>query len=308
MSDIQPDRQADLSSRPPSPGGASQPGASGQAAAIPSETRRVQVGDIALQARVDGREGPWVVMVHPLGANHTLWDAAAAHLAPRHRVLRLDLRGHGHSDAPVGAYSMLRLADDVCAVMDAFEVPQAHFVGLSLGGMIGQTFAVRYPDRVHSLVLADTVCRTPMAAHPMWHERIGTVEAHGMAGVVDATLHRWLTAPFRATHPDEVERVRAMLLATPVRGYVGTCLAILGFDQADALARIHCPTLVVVGDQDPGSPVEEARAIAAAIPGAQFEVLPQAAHLAPFEQQARFHAVLDAFLCRAACGAQCDTP
>lgn len=297
MSDLQPDQQS-----------ARQSAGASAAAAAPSETRRVQVGDVALQARVDGREGPWVVMVHPLGADHTLWDAAAAHLAPRHRVLRLDLRGHGASDAPVGAYSMLRLADDVCAVMDAFEAPQAHFVGLSLGGMIGQTFAVRYADRLHSLVLADTVCRTPMEAHPMWHERIGSVEAHGMAGVIDATLHRWLTPQFRASHPEQVERIRAMLLGTPVRGYVGACLAILGFDQADALARIHCPTLVVVGDRDPGSPVEDARAIAHSIPGAQFEVLAEAAHLAPIEQADRFHAVLDAFLCRAACGAQCETP
>ena len=129
-----------------------------------------------------------------------------------------------------------------------------------------------------------------------------------MAGVIDPTLHRWLTPAFRASHPDEVERIRAMLLATPVRGYVGACLAILAFDQADALARIHCPTLVVVGDQDPGSPVDDARGIAQAIPGAQFEVLQDAAHLAPIEQPARFHAILDAFLCKAACGAQCETP
>lgn len=273
-----------------------------------SETHRVIVGDVSLHARIDGSEGPWVVLCHGLACDHTLWDATAAHLAPRYRVLRYDLRGHGRSDAPVGPYSMLRMADDVAALMDGLDVPQAHFVGISLGGMIGQTLAVRYPEQLHSLTLVDTVCRTPRQAHPMWHERIGHVEAHGMAGVLDATLQRWLTAPYRAAHPNQVERIRQMVLATPVRGYVGACLAILGFDQADALARIHCPTLVVVGDKDQGCPVADSRAIADGIPAAQFEVLPDAAHLSPIEQAEQFHAVLDAFLCKAACGAQCDTP
>ncbi|MGY8526344.1 3-oxoadipate enol-lactonase [Paracidovorax citrulli] len=269
---------------------------------------RVVVGDVTLQARIDGKEGPWVILVHPLGADHTIWEATAAHLADRHRVVRVDLRGHGQSDAPVGPYTMVQMADDIVALMDGLDVPQAHYVGLSIGGMIGQVLGVRYPERFHSLTLADTSSHTPMEAHPMWHERIGSVEAHGMAGVADATLNRWFTEPYRAAHADVVEKIRAMVLATPVRGYVGASLAILGFDQASALPRIHCPTLVIVGDQDPGCPVEQARAIAQAIPGAQFEILPDAAHIGPIEQPERFHAVLDAFLCRAACGSQCETP
>lgn len=270
--------------------------------------RRVPVDDIELQVRVDGSDGPWVVMVHALGANHTLWDAAARHLAPRYRVARLDLRGHGGSSAPIGAYSMLRLADDVAAAMDALQIPQAHYVGISLGGMIGQVMGVRHPERLLSLTLADTVDRTPLEAHPMWHERIGQAEAHGMAGLVEATLARWLTPEFRAAQPEESERIRTMILDTPVHGYVGAALAILAFDMASAIHRIQCPALVVVGDQDAGSPLPGARAMAAAIPGARLEVLPQAAHLAPIERAERFHALLDAFLGHSACGAQCDIP
>ncbi|MFJ1259549.1 3-oxoadipate enol-lactonase [Cupriavidus sp. CuC1] len=274
----------------------------------PSETRRVRVGEISLHVRIDGGDGPWVVLAHALGANHTLWDATARHLAPRYRVLRYDLRGHGQSDAPIGAYSMIRLADDVACLMDALEVPAAHFVGVSVGGMIGQTAAVRHPERLLSLTLVDTVNRTPLDAHPMWHERIGHVEAHGMAGVADSTMQRWLSAAFRGAHPQEAARVREMLLATPVHGYVGTSLAIMAFDLAGAIPRIHCPTLVVAGEEDLGAPPALAREIAAAIPGARLEILPHAAHLAHIEQADRFHAVLDAFLGNAACGAQCDVP
>lgn len=193
-----------------------------------------------------------MVLAHALGANHALWDATARHLAPRYRVLRYDLRGHGQSDAPIGAYSMIRLADDVACLMDVLEVPAAHFVGVSVGGMIGQTAAVRHPERLLSLTLVATVNRTPLDVHPMWHERIGQVEAHGMAGVADSTMQRWFSAAFRGAHPQEVARVREMLLATPVHGYVGTCQAIMAFDLAGAISRIHCPTLVVAGEEDLG--------------------------------------------------------
>ncbi|WER46136.1 alpha/beta fold hydrolase [Cupriavidus sp. WKF15] len=276
-------------------------------ATAPSETHRIHVDGVDLHVRVDGADGPWVVLAHALGANHTLWDATARHLCARYRVVRPDMRGHGSSSAPVGPYAMMRLADDVAAIMDALQIPQAHFCGISVGGMIGQTLGVRHAERLLSLTLVATISHTPLDAHPMWHNRIGQVEAHGMSGLADATLERWLTEPFRHAHADEVARIRAMLLATPVRGYVGVGQAIMAFDAASALHRIHCPTLVVAGEHDQGATVAMAQSIAAAIPGARLEVLP-AAHLVPVEQPDRFHAALDSFLGHAACGGQCDVP
>lgn len=277
-------------------------------AANPSgETHRIHADGADLHVRVDGTDGPWVILAHALGANHTLWDATARHLSTRYRVVRPDMRGHGNSDAPVGPYTMMRLADDVAAIMDALQIPQAHFCGISVGGMIGETLGIRHAERLLSLTLAATISHTPLEAHPMWHNRIGQVEAHGMSGLADATLERWLTEPFRNAHPDEVARIRAMLLATPVRGYVGVGQAIMAFDMASALGRIHCPTLVVAGEHDQGATVAMAQSIASAIPGSRLEVLP-AAHLVAVEQADRFHAVLDTFLGHAACGGQCDVP
>ncbi|MFJ5382054.1 3-oxoadipate enol-lactonase [Cupriavidus sp. CER94] len=270
--------------------------------------QRIRAGDVQLQARIDGREGPWVVLMHALGANLTLWDDTARHLSDRYRVLRFDLRGHGGSDAPVGAYTMTRLADDAVALMDALDIGQAHVCGVSVGGMVAQTLGVRHPDRLLSLTLVDTIDHTPMEAHPMWANRIGQAEAHGMAGMAPATMERWLTQPFRAQHPDQVERIHRMLLATPVQGFVGVAQAIVAFDLADAIGRIHCPTLVVTGDQDEGAPVSMAQSIARKIHGAKLEVLPDAAHLSFIEQPERFHAIFDAFLGHAACGGQCDIP
>lgn len=270
--------------------------------------QRIRAGDVQLHARIDGREGPWVILVHALGANLTLWDDTTRHLSERYRILRFDLRGHGGSDAPVGAYTMARLADDAVALMDALDIGQAHVCGVSVGGMIAQTMGVRHADRLLSLTLVDTIHHTPMEAHPMWANRIGQAEAHGMAGMVQSTMERWLTQPFRDNHPDVVERISRMLLGTPVQGYVGVAQAIVAFDLVDAIGRIHCPTLVVTGANDEGAPVSMAQSIAEKIHGAKLEVLPDAAHLSFIEQPERFHAIFDAFLGHAACGGQCDIP
>ena len=268
----------------------------------------VHANGIDIHYRIDGTDGPWIMLAHALGVDHRLWDDLAARLAARYRVLRYDARGHGRTSAPHGAYTLFQLADDVAGLLDALSVAQVHFVGLSMGGMVGQVLGVRHPQRLLSLTLCDTVCYTPVSAHPMWDERIGQVEAHGMSGIVEPTMQRWLTTPFREAHPDVVERIRALLRATPPHGYVGACLAIKALDTRSALARIACPTLVMTGERDTGAPVEAAREIASHIPDARLKVIPHAAHLAPIEQEEAFLADLDEFLGHAGCGSQCDTP
>ncbi|MGN5352430.1 3-oxoadipate enol-lactonase [Ralstonia sp. L16] len=273
-----------------------------------SNSGAVHANGIDIHYRTDGTDGPWVVLAHALGVDHQLWDSIAQRLASRHRVLRYDARGHGKTSAPHGAYTLFQLADDVAGLLDALSIEQAHFVGLSMGGMVGQVLGVRHPHRLLSLTLCDTVSYTPVSAHAMWDERIGQVEAHGMSGIVEPTIQRWLTTPFREAHPDVVERIRSLLRATPPHGYVGTCLAIKALDTRSSLARIACPTLVITGEQDTGAPVEAAREIASHIPDARLKVISDAAHLAPIEQEEAFLADLDEFFGHAGCGSQCDTP
>ncbi|MCT7308795.1 3-oxoadipate enol-lactonase [Ralstonia sp. 22086] len=273
-----------------------------------SNAGTVHANGIDIHYRTDGTDGPWVVLAHALGVDHQLWDSIAQRLASRHRVLRYDARGHGKTSAPHGAYTLFQLADDVAGLLDALSIEQAHFVGLSMGGMVGQVLGVRHPHRLLSLTLCDTVSYTPVSAHAMWDERIGQVEAHGMSGIVEATIQRWLTTPFREAHPDVVERIRSLLRTTPPHGYVGTCLAIKALDTRSSLARIACPTLVITGEQDTGAPVEAAREIASHIPDARLKVISDAAHLAPIEQEEAFLADLDEFFGHAGCGSQCDTP
>lgn len=258
---------------------------------------KAQANGIGINYSVEGK-GPWVVMSHSLACDLTMWDQQAAQLAQRYRVLRFDTRGHGGSDAPAGAYTLDLLAEDLRALLDALGVEQPHFVGLSMGGMIGMRFAISHPGRLRSLVLCDTTSRIPPEAQPVWQERIRTAAEHGMEPLVEPTLQRWFTAPFYRENKAMMDRVGAMIRHTPVAGYIGCCEAISRLDLTGRLGEIDCPTNVIVGDQDVGTPVAMSRAIQEAISGAGLVVLPSASHLSNLEQPALFDKALSDFLRR----------
>jgi len=240
-------------------------------------------------------EGPWLAMSHSLACNLSMWDEQAKSLARRFRVLRYDTRGHGESGAPLGPYSLEQLADDAKALFDALDIKRAHWVGLSMGGMIGQTFALKYPGVFQSMVLADTTSRRPPNAAQMWGERVASAREKGMDGVVDSTLGRWFTEPYRNARADVMDRIARDIRRTPVEGFAGCCEAIARVDVLERLPEIRCPTLVIVGEQDHGTPVEAARKIHEAISGSELVVIPSAAHLSNVEQAEAFNRALDAF-------------
>ncbi len=243
-------------------------------------------------------DGPVVTLSHSLACNLSMWEDQLSALATRYRVLSFDTRGHGQSAAPPGQYTLEQLAEDAYSLLKGLGIRETHFVGLSMGGMIGQRLVLAHPEVVRSLTLCDTTSRYPAGAWPVWQERIQAVEKKGMEAVVDSTLRRWFTAPFRVRHPEVVNRIRAAILATPVQGFIGCCHAIPKIDLTDRLHAIHCPALVIVGEEDPGTPVEMARAIHAALPTAELAILRSAAHLSNIEQREEFNRILLGFLDR----------
>ncbi len=244
-------------------------------------------------------EGPVVTLSHSLGCNLSMWDEQARALKGRYRVLRFDTRGHGQTSAPPGPYTLDQMADDLHGLLAGLGIKETHFVGLSMGGMIGQVFALKYPKMVQRLVLCDTSSRFPKEIWTMWEERIRTVQAKGMEPMVEPTLQRWFTAPFRERRRDVVEHVAAMIRSTPPEGYIGCCHAIPKIDVLDRLREIRCPALVIVGEEDPGTPVEMARQIHVALPSAELAILRSASHLSNMEQPEEFNLVLLAFLDKA---------
>ncbi len=258
---------------------------------------KVKANAIQINYAIEGT-GPWMVMSHSLACAVSMWDEQAEALKSKYKVLRFDTRGHGGSDAPAGAYTLEMLAEDLHGLLGALGVESPHFVGLSMGGMIGMTYALKHPGGFKSLVLCDTSSRIPPEAQPVWDERIKTATEQGMEPLVESTLKRWFTEPYLARRNSVVGRVADLIRHTPARGYVGCCHAISKINLTDRLAAIDCPVQIIVGEKDAGTPVAMSEAIHKAIPGSELVVLPDASHLSNLEQPAAFNAALLRFLAR----------
>jgi len=252
-------------------------------------------GGCRIYYRLEGAAGrPLLVLVHSLGADHGMWDPQVPALLSRFQVLRLDLRGHGASDAPAGDYTIAQLAHDVLAAVDSTGHDRFAYCGLSLGGMIGQWLGAHTGGRIERLVLANT---SPRVADPsLFETRRATVLERGMRAIEDAVMQRFFSARTLASGNQVAESVRTVLLATSPVGYAGCCAAIRDMDHCPLLDRILTPTLVIGGDQDASTPwVGHGAALASGIPGA-LTVQLAATHLSNVERPGAFTAALFDFL------------
>jgi 3-oxoadipate enol-lactonase/4-carboxymuconolactone decarboxylase len=235
---------------------------------------------------------PTLVLLNSIGTDLSLYDAVVPYLAGAFRLLRLDTRGHGLSDAPDGDYDLERLARDVLEVMDAAKVETAILCGVSLGGMVAMRAALLAPQRVDGLVLACTSAAMDRAA---WQARVQTVRAQGMGAIVDLAIGRFVSEAYRASNPTGVKRLRDGLLATPAAGYAGCAAAIADMALLDAISRITVPTLLIAGALDVSTPfLGHGDKIAAAIGQASVVQL-DTAHLPPIEDPGGFAQVIARF-------------
>lgn len=243
----------------------------------------LQIGDSVHHYQAHGpKEQPAVVFSNSLGSDLRIWDGVAARLLPDFHVVRYDLRGHGLSEAPTPPYSAVDLAGDVVALLHALEIRDAVVCGVSVGGMIAQAVALNHPERVRALVLADTGARIGSAE--AWQQRIDKVGADGVDSLVEMTMERWFAAGFRERCQADLRGYSLMLRQTSADGYVGTCAALRDADFRRAVTGIRKPTLVLCGTQDIATPPELGRELAGLIPGAQFSLIDNAAHLPCVEQ------------------------
>ncbi|MCX5496057.1 3-oxoadipate enol-lactonase [Kaistia dalseonensis] len=235
-------------------------------------------------------DAPAIVFANSLGTDFRIWDDVAARLGTRWRIVLHDKRGHGLSDAPAGPYSIDDHTDDLLALTDRLGLGRFALVGLSIGGLIAQNLALRAPERLAALVLADTAAKIGTA--DSWAARIDAVRNGGLAPIADAVMERWFTPNFRDTRPVDLAGWRNLLLRTPPQGYVGSCAAIRDTDLTERICTIAAPTLVVAGDQDLSTPPDLVRATADRIPGARFETIASCGHIPPVEQPAALAALI----------------
>ena len=254
------------------------------------------IDGVAVAYTLEGNAAaPVVAFSNGLAADHSMWEPQASALRQSYRVLRYDTRGHGATSATPGDYSLSLLADDFISLLDALAIQKVHFVGVSLGGMIGQRLGLSYGPRLLSLALCATMSESPTA---MWASRVGAVREHGVAPVVEATIDRWFTPAFQAENPDVMTRMRAMVMGTSQDGYAGCAAAIRDMKLAAAISGIKVPTLVIAGEEDTSTPPSVLRGIADAIEDAEFLTIPNAAHLPNLERPEQVTGAIESFLRR----------
>lgn len=237
-----------------------------------------------------------VVLSHALGLDHRMWDELATELARARPVLRYDHRGHGLSFKPQGPYTLDMLVQDAARVIEAWGRGPVVFVGLSMGGMVGQGLAITRPDLVSGLVLANTVAAYPPNAKVAWEARTKLVIEGGMGAVVDTVVRRYLHDRFRAAHPDVVRSLRDVLMSCDAAAYVASCAAVAAVDWLRHLPCIRCPTLVLAGALDQGATPLMAAEISDRIGSARLEVLAEASHLSVMEAPEEFRRLVMAHL------------
>ena len=254
------------------------------------------VNGTRFHGQIDGQSGPWVVLIHGLACDLTMWDELAAALTDRHRVLRYDARGHGQSAASPGDYSLDLLVADAVGMMDAAGIDRAHVGGLSMGGMVTQGLLLDHPDRVISATIADSRHTTTPAFTAAWLERAETVRQHGIDAVVVSTVERWSSAGLAERRPDLIARMEHMVRATSPDGYRGCAAALARLNYGPRLGEIDTPTLVICGSEDHGAPPENTRQMHRMIKDSRFLEIEQAGHIANIEQPAQFNAAVRDFI------------
>jgi 3-oxoadipate enol-lactonase len=239
---------------------------------------------------------PTLVFSHALGYDHTMWDAIVPSFSSRYAIIAYDHRGQGKSEKSATDFSIDALVDDAASVIlnEVFANGggAVHFVGLSMGGMVAQGLAARYPHLVKSLVVANSAMEYDDAAKALWRARIDTVNRKGMNAVIEMALARWFGVEYRDANPTTIADVTRILLANDSHAYARTCAAISAINFSTTNPTIACPTLVIAGARDEATPPALSSAIAASIPNARLATI-DAAHVSAVEAPNAFIALVE---------------
>lgn len=238
------------------------------------------------------RNGPALVFANSLGTDFRVWDTLLPHLPAGLRIVRYDKRGHGLSEETSGPYSIERLADDAAALIRHLGLPKVVFVGLSIGGLIGQSLAARHGDLLAGLVISNSAAKIGEAQ--MWRDRIAAIRANGLTSIGAATMERWFSPAFRAS--GGATTWQRMLERQPLEGYAACCEAIAAADLRETTAKLSLPVQLIAGSLDGATPPEIVRATADLIQGARFDLIEGAGHIPCVETPVQHAAIITRFL------------
>ena len=256
---------------------------------------KIQANGASIAYALEGPEDKDIVILsNSLMSTMDMWKPQIPVLHNEFQTLRYDTRGHGQSEITSGPYSISLLANDVLHMMDGLRIEKAHFVGLSMGGMIGQYLGANHADRFYSLGLCDTASEMPTL--DMWNDRISTARNEGIEGLVEGTLQRWFTPSYRESNKSDIDFVADMIRTTQVDGYIANATAVRDMSLTAFLKYISVPTLVMTGREDPACTLEASEIIHEQVAGSKLVVIDDAAHLSNIEKPDVFNEALFNFL------------
>lgn len=249
-----------------------------------------------IQYEIAGQGDEAVVFIHALGATAEMWKPQVEAFSRRFLVITYDAGGHYRETDGSTRLTLQDRVADLTAVLDAVGVTSSHVVGLSMGGMIAQLLALTHPERVKSLVLASTTAGYPEDGRLQLEQRADLVEVNGTEPILDPTMERWFTVPFRERHPEVVTWIRDMLGSADGRAYAAAARAVAATNTLNQLDQIRTPTLILSGEDDPSIPPETAQALESRIQGARRRLLSGVAHLCNVEDSETFNGEVLTFL------------
>jgi len=256
---------------------------------------KIKANGITINYQSDGPDNaPCLVFSNSLATTLAMWDEQAAALKDAFRVIRYDQRGHGATDAPAGRYAFDTLLADALGLLGALSIEKAHFAGLSMGGATALGLAERHPDRFDRIVVCDSPCQSTPQSSQQWEERIAIAQKQGIEPLVEPTVSRWVPPEILAKNPPHVDKIRAMIRATPVNGFIGCAAALADHDYAAAVAGVKRPVLFLVGEKD--APAPAMRKLNEKLPGSRYVEIPGAGHISNMDRPAEFTKAIREFL------------
>jgi 3-oxoadipate enol-lactonase len=258
-------------------------------------TSRISANGLEIAYELVGPVGAPVLMLsNSFLTDYGMWDFQVPAFAERYRVLRYDPRGHGNTQSSPPPYSVDMLVSDAIELLDALGIERVHFLGLSMGGIVAQLLASRNPERLLSLCLSDTACHLPPES--AWDDRVNLAITKGTGAFVKPMTTRWLTPAYYERHPEIVAKLAAMIGKTSVDGAIGCAQALKKANQWALLSGIKVPTLIIVGENDVGTPVSAAEYLHREIKGSKLAIIKEAGHLPNVEQSEAFNRTVLDFL------------
>ena len=249
---------------------------------------KIKANGITFNYRIDGAESlPWLVFSNSLATDLAMWDEQTAQLQAKFRILRYDQRGHGRTDAPAGRYTFDLLIADAIALMDALVIKRAHWCGVSMGGATGMGLAQRHSVRFGRFIICDTPGQSTPATSAQWEERIASAQKGGMQAQLESTIARWFPPETLKANPPHLDKLRKMILNTPVNGFVGCSAALANHDFRPGMKNVKNLVLYMCGEKD-GHNTAVMRQMKQEFPAATYVELAGAGHISNMDQPALF--------------------